>query len=435
MKIFHVTVHMGGGIGRALSDTLVAEKKNSTALHRIYCLEKPENLQYVNRCLQDGIEIRVLPISKELFSELSKGDLLIIHWWNHPLTASFLLQFPNMKTRILFWIHVSGCTYPHLPFSLIEHMDITLFTTPCSFHNPLWTPAQQKTALEKGMVVYGLGEVQNIAKKQNYELGTKFIIGYIGTIQESKIHPRIADYCMEALRQIPSVHFVFAGKNELGKGIMEELESQGLLKHMTFTGYRQDIAALLPQFDIFGYPLNPYHYGSTENALLEAMSAGLPAVALDNPAEKCIINSGNNGFLASSPAEYGACVKTLYDSCQLRTRIGTAAFHYIRDTFSIERNLKRFQEALQKAIRLPPRYYEFADIFGSSPIEYFLSCTGRERKFFENALIGKQTAEDAIYIPEIYKCHSKSSISHFAKYFPKEPFSIFNSFGEKRLHG
>ena len=70
--------------------------------------------------------------------------------------------------------------------------------------------------------------------------------------------------------------------------------------------------------DIFFYPLQPDHYGTAENALVEAMSLGLMPVVLDNPAEMAIVRDGETGFVARSIERCTALLQTLLASPGLR---------------------------------------------------------------------------------------------------------------------
>ena len=56
MNILHIMTHMGGGVGHAVSDLVLQDKKN---VNRIVLLQKPEKLKYIDRCVKNGIEVIV----------------------------------------------------------------------------------------------------------------------------------------------------------------------------------------------------------------------------------------------------------------------------------------------------------------------------------------------------------------------------------------
>ena len=84
-----------------------------------------------------------------------------------------------------------------------------------------------------------------------------------------------------------------------------------------FGGQTAEPAAALSGADIFFYPLQPDHYGTAENALVEAMSLGLVPVVLNNPAEMAIVRHGETGFVARSIDECIALLQMLLSSPEL----------------------------------------------------------------------------------------------------------------------
>ena len=86
-------------------------------------------------------------------------------------------------------------------------------------------------------------------------------------------------------------------------------------------GPTSDPKAALADADIFFYPLQRDHYGTAENALVEAMSLGLAALVLDNPAEKAIVHDGKTGFVASSIEEISSLLEMLLLLPDVREKI------------------------------------------------------------------------------------------------------------------
>lgn len=74
----------------------------------------------------------------------------------------------------------------------------------------------------------------------------------------------------------------------------------------------ENVAEPYEQMDVFGYPLNPRHFGTGEQAVREAMFVGLPIVAFDNLCEKEIIQNGVTGLLVKDTEEYIAAIKSVY---------------------------------------------------------------------------------------------------------------------------
>ncbi len=102
------------------------------------------------------------------------------------------------------------------------------------------------------------------------------VIGTVGSLYPVKGHRYLIDAAPSVLRRFPQAVFLIVGQG----GLREELEAHaarlGIAAHLRFLGHREDVHELLSIYDIFvlpslseGMPL----------ALLEAMAAGLPAVA------------------------------------------------------------------------------------------------------------------------------------------------------------
>ena len=95
-----------------------------------------------------------------------------------------------------------------------------------------------------------------------------------------------------------------------------------------FMGQTSDSSAALANADIFFYPLQRDHYGTAENALVEAMSLGLTPVVLNNPPEMAIVRDSETGFVAKSIEEIGSLAG---DAAFAARRAGKISRNAIRD--------------------------------------------------------------------------------------------------------
>jgi glycosyltransferase involved in cell wall biosynthesis len=90
-------------------------------------------------------------------------------------------------------------------------------------------------------------------------------------------------------------------------------------------GHTLDPVSALAEADIFFYPLRRDHYGTAENALVEAMSMGLAPVVLDNPAEMKIVAHRKSGLIAHTIDECVSCLRRLVQAPSLREELGAVA--------------------------------------------------------------------------------------------------------------
>jgi glycosyltransferase involved in cell wall biosynthesis len=100
-------------------------------------------------------------------------------------------------------------------------------------------------------------------------------------------------------------------------------------------GYTHDPYSALVGAGIFFYPLCRSHYGTGENALIEAMSLGLVPVVLDNPVETSIVQDGETGLVAFSLEAAVRWIARLVNEPQFRLRLSrnAAAFAKTRSPY------------------------------------------------------------------------------------------------------
>jgi len=416
-KILHITTHLGGGVGKVISDLTIYEKSITSDMHEIIMLEQPENTFYMNKVTNSNISVNVCNNVDKISQKMQNSDIVILHWWHHPLMAEFLSHFPQEKIRLIIWVHISGCTYPVAHQNFLEKAHHILFATPYSYENPFWE--NKGSILSKSAVVYGLGqlETQNIEHHKNDYL----TIGYIGTLNYSKLHPNYLNFCKTAIKTFPNIKFVLVGS--INEELKQSVSNSGLENNFEFTGFVNDIYSKLSTFDIFAYFLNPYHFGATENALLEAMAYEIPVIALNQSVEKHIISHMETGILINNENEFVDAIKLLTENINLKNSITKNAHKYINQTFSFKNNVSKLNNIIEKVIKENKQIFTFSDILGNTPGEWFLSGVGKEKIDFINFINGNCDLKN---LEHIFKENNKSSIKHFYRYFKDD--EIINKF-------
>jgi glycosyltransferase involved in cell wall biosynthesis len=422
-KVLHITVHIGGGIGKALSGILSYEKfDNSNFEHKLLILEQPEKSQFVDICQANGIEIIFTSNLNAISLEMENADITVIHWWHHPLTAWLFANFPKIETRLILWSHINGCTYPMLPFKLVEKTHKTFFTSRYTMFNPYWEAHEQDFAQKHARVIYGLGQLEDLPFDYSFKKGDEFTIGYVGTLNFSKLNPDFVEYCNEVVKLIPNVKFKMVGNPDEKEKILKQASSLGIQDKFDFVGYTNDVNEVLKTFDVFGYPLNNWHFGTTENAILEAMNATIPVVALNQCSERYLIKHNETGFLANDKKHYAEIMKYLHDNLANRIRISTNAKKMINEEFLMHKNIRNMRDSYAKVYSLDKRIFDFKPIIGTQPYQWFLNFLGTDKEIFENSFQNKcaETEDKIKNCRDILKSKSKSSINHFATYFPED---------------
>lgn len=428
MNILHVTAHMGGGVGQALSALVLEETENC---HRIICLERPEKMQLINICIACGTRVQIAPLREDILSALIWSDIVVLHWWHHPVMTRFLSGFPSIPIRVILWAHISGCCYPVLPAALLLKAQEIFFTSPYSYENQEWSEEEREQIKKKSCVLYGSGIIHQTdcldwegRERSNHTL---YNIGYAGTFARSKMHPGFVQACAEILKGLPEAHFLLAGDIESGVWIQREAQALGIQDRIEFTGYLDNMALFWRQIDVFGYPLNPQHFGTTENIILEAMCAGVPVVLLNQAAEKYIVSHLEDGILAESMDDYVEWIIRLQSDKALREALTIQAAKKVGRLYDHKRIVIAFQREVAKLNKMSKRPVYFSDVLGTVPADY-ISCALpaelRENwiRLKDNQLSPKEKERFFQTIPYILKEHSKSSIPHFARSYPDDLF-------------
>ena len=280
-EVLHITTHMGGGVGKVLSGVAsYAARTNAPYRHRILLLEQPQKTNFIDVCRADGVEILCAPSRKDIEAAVRAADVVQIEWWHHPLMAAFLADFPQMRMRLALWAHVSGCWYPYISPAFLHVPQHFIFTSPYSLDNPYWNEAERTWARTHTSVIHSSGGFDAIRSHELHMRDDHFVVGYIGTQSYAKMNRDFVKYCAAAA-DIPRIEFVLVGDLTNVDQIRAEAAALGIEEKFRFVDYVRDVSAELAKMDVFGYLLSPRHFGTTENALLEAMAAGLPVIALD----------------------------------------------------------------------------------------------------------------------------------------------------------
>lgn len=404
MKILHVAAHMGGGIGSAYVGLGTCGQEESILL-----LEPPIDTGAVERVRASGFRILAGLDDMEVRKELADADVVVFSWHHHPALTKFLHDLPPMPLRSVLWCHVSGNYFPYISADFVQQFDQSIFASPFSLDLPQIKALGTEYLQAHCNVVYGLNDlsrfIQMKRKPQN-----RYTVGYVGTMGFCKLHPDFIDFC--AAVGMPDVEFSMVGAPSTRKELLEAAEKKGISGQFRFYGQLSDVTQALAHMDVFSYLLNPQHFGATENALLEAMAAGLPVIALDQCVERGIIQDGKTGLLVHSPEEYGKVVRFLRENPDKAAELGAAAKADIQKRYKIQDNRQRFLAACQRALAGEKRLHQFNTFFAGGPADWFLTGVGADRACF-----GEDRPQDAGLI---FREATKGSPTHYYRYFPED---------------
>lgn len=410
-KILHIAVHMGGGVGKAISGLCISSQDEYD--NAVVLLEMPSDYFYVNRISKKGISVHIIPKAHQLEKLIHDADIVIVNWWGHPLMAKCLQNFPKIPCRCIIWNHINGCSYPYLPADFLQCFAAVMFTTGYSYKNCLWSEYEHNTIKDISEVVYGMGNFipASIKPKEEYVCGDTFVVGYVGTIDYAKINRRFLDYYSALIDDIPEIKFCMLG--HISDVIKQEIIDRNLQKYFDLPGYVRRIDDYMRRFDVFAYLLAADNYATTENALLEAMAYGLPIVVLNNNVEENIVQNDVSGYIVTTIDDFKQRIKYLRKE-KNAVRLGKSAREYVINEYSLKNNMNRYYTICANVIRESKKIYDYTNILGKDGFEAFMYFAQADGNKIYEAVNNNRSVDN---INPIFYGEYKGSVYQYLHYY------------------
>jgi L-malate glycosyltransferase len=412
--ILHITPHMGGGVGKALLGLIEQSvQSKSNFKHNIICLEQPQKYQFIDKVIEIGGQIKFCPSDSEFCELIEETDIVQLEFWNHPATLQALCSQSLPAMRLLVWCHISGLHYPSIPKKLLTNAHKFLFTSPCSYESSEVKELNASIqASQLGIVSSGGG--LDVLSQPSHISYNSLNVGYIGSLNFSKLHPDFVTFLAAVKKQKTWFKVRLIG-DETNRDILEkQSHSLGYSDLLEFRGYSTDIVKELKELDVLLYLLNPTHYGTAENALLEAMAMGIVPIVLDNPAERCIVENYQTGIIIHNTEELVNAIDWLVAHPEERINIRKRAAEKVRKHYTYQQTENAFNHYYEQLMQHSKAMINFTDIFGREPSDWFCA-------FFRDTSIFQGTG--VVQIPNDLSRYAllertKGSVFHFLDYFP-----------------
>ena len=424
-NILHITPHLGGGVGRVILNYLGKVKDDSAFKHKVLCLDFA-NKNAVRLAGDIGLALMDNMANKKqkLLKMLAGADIVLIHWWNHPLLYDFLVRTQLPPCRLIMWSHISGFHPPSVfTNKILRYPDLFVFTTPVSYGaKEVKNLSDERKKLLRA--VWSTGGVEH-ARSVKPKAHAGFNVGYVGTVDYCKMHPDFLVICSRV--DIPDVNFIVCGGPK-EKELKREAEKLGIIKKFNFTGLVPDISKYLSLFDVFGYPLAPYHYGTCDQVLAECMAAGIVPVVMSNRMESYMVKDGVTGIIAKNQKEYVKAIENLYFNKNQRSYLSLNAKKYAHKTFSLEIIRREWEKIFTEILAFPKTAKKWEIGTDSSKIsakDVFLEALGDYGKDFISYCDARSNGEKIKYAHKIKKlaesaawqAETKGTVHHYHSFF------------------
>ncbi|WP_306605874.1 glycosyltransferase family 4 protein [Azonexus sp.] len=417
IHVLHVTAHLGGGVGKVLSRLVEQSARSQDGIqHTIATLEAPEKSQFADHVETHGGKLVIRPTFDELNRLAASADIVQLEWWHHPAMAAWMCSGNLPPMRLIIWSHVSGLHPPQILPDFVRAPHRFLFTSPCSLEHSALSQLEPDIRQRIG-VVFSSGGFDDLPNPARHPIHKQLRAGYVGTLNFAKLHPQLMDYL--AAVDLPEFRLSMVGDPTTGKELEAQAKHLGMDDRIELCGYRTNIAETLAGFDVFVYLLNPLHYGTTENALLEAMAMGVVPIVMDNPAERQLVRDGETGLRITSPQHFADALRWLVDNPEHYLRLAKNAAAEVRHRFSVDRTCNGLDTHYTTVVDEEKKSFDFCSIFGQGPADWFRSCQGEQIWRFPDRLtdIPACILEGPHYLYEL----TKGSVFHYHRAFPDDP--------------
>ncbi len=186
-------------------------------------------------------------------------------------------------------------------------------------------------------------QIDQITPKASYAITDQVLLTYIGRLHWQKG----ADVLISALNKVSELRpelrwrLKILGVGPLSSQLKRQVQAYGLADRIEFCGLVDNVLDCLIRTDIF---VLPSRAEGLSNALLEAMSAGVPCLVTDIEANAEIIQDGYNGLLTPDEDEETMCrsILRLADDEALRSKLGKRARQTVVDRYSLDAIADRY---------------------------------------------------------------------------------------------
>jgi glycosyltransferase involved in cell wall biosynthesis len=186
------------------------------------------------------------------------------------------------------------------------------------------------------------GHVARREARSRLGLGPQeLVIGAVGRLDPVKDLGTLLKAFREVRRSLPHARLVMVGDGPERAALADRIRAAGLVDSVIMTGYRSDVAALLPAFDIY---VNSSIFEGVSLTILEAMAAAVPVVATSVGGTPEVVVDGETGRLvpARDAGALAGALRAVATSTETAKRLAANGRGRVERHFSIEHMVDQY---------------------------------------------------------------------------------------------
>ncbi|MGH7858363.1 MAG: glycosyltransferase family 4 protein [Candidatus Binatia bacterium] len=177
------------------------------------------------------------------------------------------------------------------------------------------------------------------------------VVTFAGRLIPDKGLDWLLDAWSEVVRQRPSARLLVLGDGPERASLERQALELGLSGSVHFLGYQKEVHRYLAASDVF---VLPSRREGMSNAVLEAMSHGLPAVVADDVSggNREIVRDGMEGFVVplEDRRQLAEALATLLAAPEIRGRMGERAREWVGARFSIDEVAEQYRSLYEALV-------------------------------------------------------------------------------------
>jgi len=209
-----------------------------------------------------------------------------------------------------------------------------------------WVPPDRLRLIYNGVAPAPLDAAVPTGVREELGAAPDAVVALVAArLAPEKGHALVIDAVAELAAAHPRLRVWMAGEGPEAERLRAAVQSRGVGGRVRLLGFRPDVPRLMRAADLF---CHPSRREGAPNAVLEAMAAGLPVVAVAASGTSELVTDGETGLLSpvGDDTAFRRNLAALASDPDLRRRLGAAGRARALDEFSEARSTDRWLELL-----------------------------------------------------------------------------------------